>query len=382
MPNYDAELAEIAMGRMIDFLVARKAVLTKMFRTVDADQSGAIDARELGNALTTLGLRLSRRELNAIMNHLDSDGNGEIDLPEFLEHFKRERAKRFDGHVPELKDAKQALVNQMRAKENLGSTRADGLYRTLVNIETLQGANDLSPPEVKGLRSKIVSMVNRGMQLEPDEEDELDQLAAAAAASSAEESKLLALRARSGPKLPGPKLGPAMRTRRRLDSAERAFRKEEALYQEELKRFQRKRGPAAGRRSRRLTFNEAAAARKAAVSAGVHPDDVTIVAASGVRAHSTPPTLERSPHAQADSPPDGLVITEPSRQHQARRQAGTKMVERDGKYIWQRVGSESPSKLEVAQGMQKELVSSQVQRVWDSPGLDMARTGIDNIGRS
>ena len=84
MPNYDADLAELAMGRMIDFLVARKAVLTKMFRTVDTDQSGAIDARELGNALTTLGLRLSRRELNAIMNHLDSDGNGEIDFDEFV----------------------------------------------------------------------------------------------------------------------------------------------------------------------------------------------------------------------------------------------------------------------------------------------------------
>ena len=27
-------------------------------------------------------------------------------------------------------------------------------------------------------------------------------------------------------------------------------------------------------------------------------------------------------------------------------------------------------------------VELQVQRVWDSPGLDMARTGIDNIGRS
>ena len=130
MPSYDAELAELAMGRMIDFLVARKAVLTKMFRTVDTDQSGAIDARELGNALTTLGLRLSRRELNAIMNHLDSDGNGEIDLPEFLEHFKRERAKRFDGHVPELKDAKQALATVI---DDMGFLR-DQITTTEVNM--------------------------------------------------------------------------------------------------------------------------------------------------------------------------------------------------------------------------------------------------------
>ena len=28
------------------------------------------------------------------------------------------------------------------------------------------------------------------------------------------------------------------------------------------------------------------------------------------------------------------------------------------------------------------MIGIQVQRVWDSPGLDMARTGIDNIGRS
>jgi hypothetical protein len=82
-----------AMNRMIDHLVERKAVLTKMFVEYDADNSGTIDRDELSQALADLGLRMSKDEMDGVMQRLDSDGNGEIDLVEFMEHFKRERAK-------------------------------------------------------------------------------------------------------------------------------------------------------------------------------------------------------------------------------------------------------------------------------------------------
>jgi Ca2+-binding EF-hand superfamily protein len=87
------DVAGGAMNKMIDHLVERKAVLTKLFRSVDTDGSGDI-AQELGHALSTLGLRLSRQGLRSVMNRLDSDGSGFIDLPEFLENFKKERARR------------------------------------------------------------------------------------------------------------------------------------------------------------------------------------------------------------------------------------------------------------------------------------------------
>eukprot|EP01043_Picozoa_sp_COSAG02_P058639 COSAG02_NODE_7334_length_3059_cov_2.657770_4_plen_222_part_00 len=123
-----------AMNRMIDHLVDRKAVLTKLFRTVDTDQSGEIDATELGNALNSLGLKLSHQELRAIMMRLDSDGNGSIDLQEFIEHFKAERARRFEGHVPELKAAKMQLVQKLRDHTASMVAQKDGLYITLTQI--------------------------------------------------------------------------------------------------------------------------------------------------------------------------------------------------------------------------------------------------------
>eukprot|EP01043_Picozoa_sp_COSAG02_P081526 COSAG02_NODE_19964_length_855_cov_1.201058_1_plen_196_part_01 len=152
-----------AMNRMIDHLVDRKAVLTKLFRLVDTDQSGAIDANELGNALNSLGLKLSSQELRAIMMRLDSDGNGSIDLQEFIEHFKMERARRFDGHIPELKAAKMQLVQKLRDHTASMVAQKDGLYITLTQIEALQRTGDLSTTEVAALRRKIGDMVKRGM---------------------------------------------------------------------------------------------------------------------------------------------------------------------------------------------------------------------------
>ena len=166
-----------AMNKMIDHLVERKAVLAKLFRAVDTDQSGAIDAIELGNALSVLGLRLSRQELRAIMKRLDSDGNGSINLPEFLVHFKKERAKRFDGHIPELKAAKMELVRQLRDNTRAMVTSSDGLYRTLTQIESLQRTGDLSPMEVAALRRQIGGLVKRGMVLQPHEARDLSHAA-------------------------------------------------------------------------------------------------------------------------------------------------------------------------------------------------------------
>lgn len=43
---------------------------------MDADGSGAIDATELGAAFRLLGLRVSRREVEAMLAEVDRDGSG------------------------------------------------------------------------------------------------------------------------------------------------------------------------------------------------------------------------------------------------------------------------------------------------------------------
>lgn len=162
-----------AMECMIDHLVERKASVTKMFMEYDRDRSGAIDRHELGRALQSLGLRLERRELDGVMSFLDTDGNGEIELQEFLQHFKAERAKRFEGHVPELKQAKEELLRQLRATAFEAAPGSHGslppqqdkqhkVYRLLVVIEQLQSLENLSSAEAKELRSFMQGVLKQG----------------------------------------------------------------------------------------------------------------------------------------------------------------------------------------------------------------------------
>jgi hypothetical protein len=368
-----------AMNRMIDHLVERKAVLTKLFRTVDTDQSGGIDAHELGNALSVLGLKLSRQELRNIMNRLDTDGNGSIELSEFLMHFKKERSLRFEGHIPELKAAKMALVHRLRDDTAGLVAEKDGLYRTLTQIEALQRTGDLTAMEVTALRRKIGGMVKRGMVLKPHEARDLKRAAQRAAAlpepavhPRVRRDVYGQIKSTGQYELPGPRMGPAQRTTRRLTSSERAERDLERREDYEILRMQRKtkqkRAAAAnGRRKRAPTFNDEVAARNRSIAE--------------MRARSTPPVLQQPlapmEHVSGSAAQVGLTVTEPTR-----RQRGAKWVERDGKYIWQRVGA-APAGGEadvVQQGMQRDLVSKNVEERWIAAGTDMTRRGADMAG--
>ena len=164
-----------AMARMIDHLTERKAVLTKMFREFDTDGSGTIDIEELDNALIRLGLRLSGQELQGVMDYLDTDGGGDIDLEEFVEHFRIERAKRFEGHIPELKEAKIQLLMHLRhgtqvvtntdGKRSCSPTARshDQLYCVLTAIERLQSLENLTPSSTTEIRSYIQALLQRGI---------------------------------------------------------------------------------------------------------------------------------------------------------------------------------------------------------------------------
>lgn len=256
---------------------------------------------------------------------------------------------------------------------------SDGLYRTLTQIESLQRTGDLSPTEVAALRRQIGDMVKRGMALEPHQARDLSKAARRCAKlpepaihPRVRRDVYGQLKSTGQYELPGPRMGPAERTRRRLSSAERQGRElerlEEQEIQRELRKNRKKYGTAravAGRRKqtrRSPTFNEEVAARNATIAES--------------RARSTPPSLQHPIaamiHVSGSAAQAGLTVTEPSR----RQKLGARWVERDGKYVWQRASGSTPA---VEQGLQRDLVSRKVEEYWQSNGTDMTRSGADMV---
>ncbi|WP_370947965.1 EF-hand domain-containing protein [Amycolatopsis sp. cg5] len=60
------------------------AVYKEAFDSFDVNKDGTIDAAELGRFLESGGTKLGPDELQRVLARLDKDGNGRIDLNEFI----------------------------------------------------------------------------------------------------------------------------------------------------------------------------------------------------------------------------------------------------------------------------------------------------------
>ena len=65
--------------------------LKKPFRQFDRNNSGSLDRAELQSALQMMGANLSNAQLDALMEHFDPDGSGEVDYSEFMWAFFNQR---------------------------------------------------------------------------------------------------------------------------------------------------------------------------------------------------------------------------------------------------------------------------------------------------
>merc|ERR1712086_364126 len=59
--------------------------IREAFNLFDADNSGAIDVRELKAAMRALGFEVKKEELKKMISDIDNDGNGSIEFQEFFE---------------------------------------------------------------------------------------------------------------------------------------------------------------------------------------------------------------------------------------------------------------------------------------------------------
>ncbi|KAG1681309.1 hypothetical protein FOA52_007355 [Chlamydomonas sp. UWO 241] len=62
----------------------QRAEFQACFKLIDEDGSGAIDTKELENALRLLGIEVSRREVESLLREVDNDHSGDIGWQEFL----------------------------------------------------------------------------------------------------------------------------------------------------------------------------------------------------------------------------------------------------------------------------------------------------------
>eukprot|EP01052_Picozoa_sp_SAG31_P044268 SAG31_NODE_7654_length_1628_cov_31.831262_2_plen_110_part_01 len=66
-----------------DFARPHTAALAA-FQRLDRDKSGSLDAHELQRALKLLHLNLTAEQIKPIIDELDSDGDGDVDIGEFM----------------------------------------------------------------------------------------------------------------------------------------------------------------------------------------------------------------------------------------------------------------------------------------------------------
>jgi calmodulin len=98
------------------------AEFREIFNLVDLDKGGTISKDELKQLMNTLGLKPSQEELNAMVDEIDADGNGEIDFDGALRrHPARARGELATSH-PCLLAAE--FVTVMSRKVNTSYTPA------------------------------------------------------------------------------------------------------------------------------------------------------------------------------------------------------------------------------------------------------------------
>ncbi|CAI5482683.1 unnamed protein product [Closterium sp. Yama58-4] len=108
----------------------QKKELTDAFRRIDKDGDGVITADELASALNLLGVSASEDVVSSMMREGDFDGNGSVNLEEFLA--LNAMAERLGGDVSRsvLKD-----VFQVFDVDHNGVISADELFRVMANVE-------------------------------------------------------------------------------------------------------------------------------------------------------------------------------------------------------------------------------------------------------
>lgn len=94
----DEERAIVEQQRFLDevfsLLDHTKIRTVDLFATLDTDQSGTIDRRELHNTLAQMGLDVNKEQTESLFSMLDVDRSGDITIAEFLQRMRKLQLER------------------------------------------------------------------------------------------------------------------------------------------------------------------------------------------------------------------------------------------------------------------------------------------------
>merc|ERR1711865_1194270 len=134
----------------------------EVFGLFDADQSGAIDCRELKGAMRALGFEVKNDELKKMVSDIDTDGNGSIEFKEFMgmmtwemgEKDSREDVvkvfKMFDDDITN----KISFRNLARVAEELGESVDDEELQDMINQSDKDGDGEINFDEFYRIMKK------------------------------------------------------------------------------------------------------------------------------------------------------------------------------------------------------------------------------------
>merc|ERR1712149_131986 len=135
--------------------------IREAFNLFDADNSGAIDIRELKAAMRALGFEVKKEELKKMISDIDNDGNGSIEFAEFLEMMTgkmgekdtREDIEKVFKLFDDDNTGKISLRNLRRVAQELGENVEEEL-QDMINQADRDGDGEINVDEFYRIMKK------------------------------------------------------------------------------------------------------------------------------------------------------------------------------------------------------------------------------------
>merc|ERR1711934_520189 len=136
--------------------------IREAFNLFDADQSGAVDVRELKAAMRALGFEVKKEELKKMIADIDTSGDGDIDFGEFLEMMtgkmgekdSREDIEKVFKLFDDDSTGKISLRNLRRVAQELGENIDEEELQDMINQADRDGDGEINLDEFYRIMKK------------------------------------------------------------------------------------------------------------------------------------------------------------------------------------------------------------------------------------